>query len=78
MLHIPSPDCGEKSLLPKEKAYIFWMNSKNLHSPFTDCGENHSYQRTYSMTTRRLGSVPVEWVVMLSMSCRAAWMTWRS
>ena len=27
---------------------------------------------TYSMTTRRLGSTPVEWVVMFSMSCRAA------
>ena len=35
-------------------------------------------QRTYSMTTRRFGSVPVEWVVMLSMSCREAWITWRS
>ena len=33
---------------------------------------------TYSMTTRRLGSTPVEWVVMLSMSCRAAWITCRS
>ena len=32
-------------------------------------------QRTYSMTTRRLGSVPVEWVVMLSISWRAAWIT---
>ena len=31
--------------------------------------------RTYSMTTRRLGSVPVEWVVMFSISCRAAWIT---
>ena len=30
---------------------------------------------TYSMTTRRLGSVPVEWVVMLSISCREAWIT---
>ena len=30
---------------------------------------------TYSMTTRRLGSVPVEWVVMFSISCRAAWIT---
>ena len=28
---------------------------------------------TYSMTTRRLGSVPVEWVVMFSISCRAEW-----
>ena len=28
--------------------------------------------RTYSMTTRRLGSVPVEWVVMFSISCKAA------
>ena len=35
-------------------------------------------QRRYSMTTQRLGSTPVEWVVMLSMSCRAAWITWRS
>ena len=34
--------------------------------------------RTYSMTTQRLGSTPVEWVVMLSISCRAAWITWRS
>ncbi len=33
---------------------------------------------TYSITTRRLGSTPVEWVVMFSMSCRAAWITWRS
>ena len=33
---------------------------------------------TYSMTTRRLGSTPVEWVVMLSMSCSAAWITCRS
>ena len=33
---------------------------------------------TYSLTTRRLGSVPVEWVVMLSISCREAWITWRS
>ena len=43
-------------------------------------GSFHSIfdQRTYSMTTRRLGSVPVEWVVMLSISCRAAWITWRS
>ena len=31
--------------------------------------------RTYSMTTRRLGSVPVEWVVMFSISCREAWIT---
>ncbi len=30
---------------------------------------------TYSMTTLRLGSTPVEWVVMLSISCRAAWIT---
>ena len=30
---------------------------------------------TYSMTTLRLGSVPVEWVVMLSISCRAEWIT---
>ena len=28
--------------------------------------------RTYSMTTQRLGSTPVEWVVMLSISWRAA------
>ena len=35
-------------------------------------------QRTYSMMTQRLGSTPVEWVVMLSISCRAAWITWRS
>ncbi len=34
--------------------------------------------RTYSMTTRRFGSTPVEWVVMLSMSWSAAWITWRS
>ncbi len=33
---------------------------------------------TYSMTTRRLGSTPVEWVEMFSMSCSAAWITWRS
>ena len=33
---------------------------------------------TYSITTRRLGSVPVEWVVMFSISCRVAWITWRS
>ena len=33
---------------------------------------------TYSITTRRLGSTPVEWVVMFSMSCKAAWITWRS
>ena len=30
---------------------------------------------TYSITTRRLGSVPMEWVVIFSMSCRAAWIT---
>lgn len=28
--------------------------------------------RTYSMITRRLGSVPVEYVVMFSISCNAA------
>ena len=44
-----------------------------LHGAFL-----HFNQRTYSMTTRRFGSVPVEWVVMLSMSCREAWITWRS
>ena len=32
-------------------------------------------QRTYSMTILRFGSVPVEWVVILSISCSAAWMT---
>lgn len=30
---------------------------------------------TYSITTQRLGSTPVEWVVMFSISCRAAWIT---
>ena len=30
---------------------------------------------TYSITTLRLGSVPMEWVVMFSTSCSAAWIT---
>ena len=33
------------------------------------------YYLTNSMTTLRLGSVPVEWVVMFSISCRAEWIT---
>lgn len=48
---------------------------------YPEAGNGHRFlmrQRRYSMTTRRLGSLPVEWVVMLSISCRAAWITWRS
>ena len=36
------------------------------------CGGSWGDYRTYSMTTQRLGSTPVEWVVMLSISWRAA------
>lgn len=38
-------------------------------------GDGKGIHRTYSMTTQRLGSTPVEWVVMFSISCRAAWIT---
>ena len=41
-------------------------------------GRRFGFYLTYSITTRRLGSVPVEWVVTLSISCRAEWIRWRS
>ena len=42
--------------------------AKNPHGNFFLWGLLMYVYRTYSITTQRLGSTPVEWVVMLSMS----------
>ena len=57
---------------------FFCKTAKNRHLILADADFYLLFYLTYSITTRRLGSTPVEWVVMFSMSCRAAWITWRS
>ena len=41
---------------------------KNRHLILADADFYLLFYLTYSITTRRLGSTPVEWVVMFSMS----------
>ena len=67
-VRLPAPI---KKASPKGLAFLFLKKEASV----VDASFGYL---TYSMTTRRLGSTPVEWVVMFSMSCRAAWITWRS
>jgi len=66
---------GRPGAVPYNKRPYDYNDSVNRKAKKFPSGEGNFYQRTYSITIRRLGSVPVEWVVMLSISCNAEWIT---
>ena len=65
-------DCGIAAYLGRQAE----IPERDITGLLTETFVFRELNRLYGKNL--FGSVPVEWVVMLSISCREAWITWRS